>query len=176
MRNLIIILVCFIISPVFSQSWQIREGAEVTFSGKKAEGSFQGLAGTIQFNPDELDQAKFDVNLDASSIETGNNTKNKHARSENWFFVKEYPKIHFSSTSVIKTFDGYLLTGTLELRGIKKTLSFPFSFSDSGDAGEFSGSFRINRKDFGIEGNFMEFMVGDEFEVKVRVPVSQIVD
>lgn len=174
MKYMLIILAFFAISPVFSQSWQIKEGAEVTFSGKKAEGSFQGLAGTIQFNPNELEQAKFDVTLDASSVETGNNTKNKHARSENWLFVKEYPKIHFISTSVIRNYDSYLLTGTLELRGIKKTLSFPFSFSDSGYSGEFTGSFRVNRKDFGIEGNFMEFMVGDDFEVKVKVPVTRI--
>lgn len=156
---------------VSAQEWKIQDTYEVTFSGKKAEGSFRGLTGSIRFDPADLSHAEFDVSVDVSTIETGNNTKNKHARSENWFFVKSHPKIRFTTQTVTKTSNGFLAVGKLDLRGVNRGVSIPFTFSDRGEAGVFSGTLQVDRNDFGIEGNFMEFLVGDDFEVKIVVPV-----
>ncbi len=158
---------------VSAQTWEIQEGYEIAFSGKKAEGTFKGLEGTIIFDPNDLSNAQFNVSVDVNTIQTGNKTKNKHARSENWFFVAQFPKVHFNSVLVTKTAtNAYQLRGELELKGIRKEVVFPFTFTDQGTLAVFQGSLKVNRKDFGIEGNFMEFLVGDEFEVKIRVPVA----
>ena len=53
-------------------------------------------------------------------------------------------------------------------------MTIPFVFVDEGTLGTFEGGFSVNRKDFGIVGNFMEFLVGDEFEVKLYVPVEEL--
>lgn len=126
----------------------------------------------ITFDPNDLSKTVINVSLDASTIETGNTTKNKHARSENWFFVEQFPVIQFKSTKVIETGNGYLMKGELELRGIQKEVLIPFMFTDQGEIAQFQGTLKVNRKDFGIEGNFMEFLVGEDFEVDIRVPVA----
>ena len=167
----LLVLSLFVANQIVAQNWEIKESYKVAFSGKKAEGTFRGLEGVIKFDPRDPETALFQVVLDVGTIETGNNTKNKHARNENWFFVKSFPKIRFTSNRVIKTAEGYLMQGELDLRGIQKEVEFPFTFSESGGEGIFLGTLFVNRKDFGIKGNFMEFLVGDQFSVEIEVPV-----
>jgi polyisoprenoid-binding protein YceI len=171
MKYALVLLIAGISTTLLAQNWEIQEGYEISFSGKKAEGSFRGLEGIIQFDPNDLNTARFEVTLDVETIETGNNTKNKHARSENWFAAKAFPRITFTSNQVTKTVQGYQLNGELSIRGVKKEAAIDFTFTDQGMSGRFTGKMQINRKDFGIEGNFMEFLVGDEFEVELNVPV-----
>lgn len=154
-------------------NWSISDDYEVRFSGSGAEGTFRGLTGTIEFNPDQLERARFEVSVDAATIETGNNTKNKHARGDNWFDVEQYPEIKFRSTSVAKTGDNFQMTGVLTLHGVEKEITFPFTFTENGSSGLFEGSFTVNREEFGIEGPFISFMVGDDFEVSLKVPVER---
>ena len=45
-------------------------------------------------------------------------------------------------------------------------------FSRSGNTAMFEGTFTVNRKDFDITGPFFGFVVGDEFEVTLKVPVQ----
>ena len=154
-------------------TWNISDDYEVRFSGSGAEGTFQGLTGTIEFNPDQLKQARFDVSVDAATIETGNNTKNKHARGENWFDVERYPEIKFRSSKVTKDGNNYQMTGTLTLHGVEKEIAFPFTFTENGGSGLFEGTFTVDREEFGIEGPFISFMVSDDFKVSLKVPVER---
>ena len=156
-------------------SWQIREGYSIAFSGKKAEGTFSGLEGRIDFDPQQLDLSAFEVSVDVSTIATGNKTKDKHARGKKWFGAEAFPRIHFRSTNIQRTSEGYLAQGELEMHGIKKALALPFNFTLSGDQGLFKGTMTVNRKDFGIMGNMFGFMVGETFEVKLSVPVQKSV-
>lgn len=158
----------------FSQTnWVISDDYEISFAGTKAEGTFRGLEGKIQFSPDQLDQSVFDVSVDVSTISTGNNTKNKHARGESWFFADKFPKIRFKTSEIVQEGENYVATGTLDMRGVKKEITLPFTFSQQDDTGKFIGTMKVNREDFGIEGNFFGFVVGEEFEVNISIPVSQ---
>ncbi|MEM9338666.1 MAG: YceI family protein [Bacteroidota bacterium] len=170
----IFILSFFVQSHVYAQTkWSITDGYEISFSGSKAEGTFSGLEGDILFDPNNLAASKFDVSVDVSTISTGNNTKNKHARGESWFFAEKFPKIYFQSSSIVKKQSGYEVTGTLDLHGIKKTITFPFQFEGDETTGTLSGIFTLDRQDYGIEGNLFGFAVGDEFEVSLNVPVRK---
>lgn len=153
--------------------WTIADNYEVQFSGSGADGTFKGLEGTINFDPDNPEQAQFDVTLDARTIETGNKTKNKHARGESWFAVEQYPQIHFRSEKIKASGEEYQMTGTLTLHGVKKEISFPFTFYQEGNTGLFEGSFTVDREEYGIEGPFFGFMVGDDFKVDLYVPVKK---
>lgn len=175
MKHVFLILISFIAIEVSAQNWEIKEDYEITFSGTKAEGSFGGLKGTIQFDPNDLINARFNVLLEVSSIATGNKTKNKHARSENWLYAEVFPEIRFSSTQITKAPNGYVAVGQLDLRGVQQEVYIPFTFSNQGEEAVFQGTLQVNRKDFGIEGNFMEFLVGDEFKVKIRVSVKAVI-
>ena len=156
-----------------SAQWTIQDGYSISFNGKGAEGTFSGLTGTIRFDPNDLEQSTFDVSLDPATIATGNNTKNKHARGDSWFDVEKYPTITFRSKRITTLSSGFQVVGELTMHGVSREISFPFSFSQEGNLGIFEGSLKLNREDFGIEGPFISWMVDEEFEVGVIVPVKK---
>ena len=168
-----VVILLFAGIPLAKTTWNIADDYEVRFSGSGAEGTFRGLTGTIVFDPEAPEQARFDVAVDARTIDTGNNTKDKHARGDSWFDVEQYPEIKYSSSRIEPTDDGYRTTGTLTLHGVEKEISFPFTFDRSGSTGVFEGTMVVDRHDFGIKGPLLGFVVGDEFEISLRVPVEK---
>ncbi|MEM6359001.1 MAG: YceI family protein [Bacteroidota bacterium] len=162
-------------SVAYSQvtSWEITEDYTIEFSGTKAEGTFRGLSGIILFDPDDLDASKFDVELEVNTISTGNKTKDKHARGESWFYAEKFPKIHFTSNKITSLQVGYEAVGDMEIRGVKKEVILAFSFFDEGKQGMFEGELKVNREDYGIEGNLFEFVVGDEFAVTIQLTADK---
>ncbi len=167
----LVLLLSFGFAP--DAAWNISEDYEVRFSGSGADGTFQGLTGTIVFDPTAPEQGRFEVVLDARTIDTGNKTKDKHARGDSWFDVEQYPEIRFRSSKIEPSGDQYQMTGVLTLHGVEKEITFPFTFTQQGDSGTFNGTFTVDREEFGIEGPFFAFTVGDDFEVNLNVPVSK---
>jgi polyisoprenoid-binding protein YceI len=171
----------FIVFSAFSavqiqqlQTWSISEDYSIAFDGKGAKGSFSGLDGRIVFDPDNLGNSEFDVWVDVATIDTGNKTKNKHARGKRWFGADEHPKITFKSESFSKNSTGYVVSGMLSIRGISQEVEIPFSVTPSGNQQIFEGSITVTRKTFGIDGPALTMGVGDEFEVSIRVPVDLV--
>lgn len=154
-------------------SWNLDSGYSIKFAGSKAEGTFSGLTGTLAFDPAQPAGASMRVAVDAATIKTGNSLKDKHARGDSWFDVAKYPKIYFQSTAFARAGSGYVVRGDLTLHGVKKPVIIPFQFSQQGEKGVFTGQFKVNRKDFGINGNALGFTVGEELDVTLRVPVSR---
>ena len=154
-------------------SWNLDPGYSIRFAGNRAEGTFSGLTGTVAYDPADLSSATMRVAVDATTIKTGNSLKDKHARGDSWFDVAKYPKIYFQSTAFERASSGYVVRGDLTLHGAKKPVAIPFQFSQQGDKGVFTGQLKVNRKDFGINGNALGFTVGEEFDVTLRVPVRR---
>jgi polyisoprenoid-binding protein YceI len=154
-----------------STNWKIKEGYAVKFSGSGATGIFKDLKGQVVFDEKNLAASRFDVTIAVKSINTGNGLKNSHAKGPKWFDADKYPVIRFTSSKVTKSNAGYDATGELEMHGVRKPFTIPFTFSQQGNGGIFTGRFDVNRTDFGIgkPGG----MVDDVFKLEVNVPVSQ---
>ena len=149
----------------------IDETYTLKFSTRSTDGTFSGLAGTVNFSPDQLETAFIDISIDANSIKTGNKKKDEHANSPDWLDTKKYPKILFVSKSFKQTDDAVVVTGDLTLHGVTKTVDIPFTFS--ADSGTFAGSFIVNRSEYGITGAGMKAnFVGEEIEVTFNIPTS----
>ena len=164
-------LVASLALPAFTafESYTIADDYAIRFDTRGAEGTFTGLTGTVVFDEDDLAGARFDVTVDATTISTGNATKDKHARGDNWFDVERYPKIGFTSTAFAKTTNGYTVTGQLEMRGVKREVTIPFTFEHQ----VFEGALTVEREDYGIDGPFLiGGTVGDEVAITLRVPVE----
>ncbi|MEM9260324.1 MAG: YceI family protein, partial [Bacteroidota bacterium] len=69
---------------LFASNWTVTDGYAIKFSTAKAEGTFSDLQGTIEFDPEALDKASFDVSVATATINTGNKKKDKHARGGKW--------------------------------------------------------------------------------------------
>lgn len=153
-----------------SMDWKIADGYSINFTSTDPTGVFNKMSGDITFDPANLDAAKFDVKVDVSSINTGNGTQNKHAKSAKWFDAETYPHISFTSSKFNKTASGYNVEGTLEIHGVKKPFTMPFTFKDN----VFASSYMVNRMDFGVGSmKGMSKKVPAELKVDISVPVTK---
>ncbi|PWV46956.1 YceI family protein [Chitinophaga sp. S165] len=154
---------------VAAQAWNINGKYNITFSSNAVSGIFKTFKGTIAFDEKNLAASNFNVTVDVASINTGNALQNKHAKSDEWFDAAKYPEIKYASKKIVKTATGYQVTGDLEIHGIKKEFSIPFTFKPAGNGATFNGTFKVNRNDFhiGKPGGDVE----DVINVTVAVPV-----
>jgi len=150
-----------------AQGWKIGENYSVKFSSSDPSGVFTGLKGTINFDEKNLAASNFDVSIDVASINTGNGTQNSHAKSAQWFDAEKFPLIKFTSSAITKTATGYEAKGTLEMHGVQKETVIPFTFKDN----TFTGSFDVNREDFGL--NPSNGRAGKVIKVELVVPVTK---
>ena len=158
---------------VLVQNWNIDKQYSIKFSGKMDAGTFSGLTGTISFDKTNLSQSSMDVAVDVKTIHTGSETKDKHAKDKDWLDATDYPAIKFTSTEIKQNGDGFLVLGNLEMHGTKKLIEIPFQFIRQGNKAFFKGVFKVNRKDYGINGNLFGFAVGEVFDVTLNIPVTQ---
>ncbi|WP_338814510.1 YceI family protein [Bernardetia sp. Wsw4-3y2] len=149
--------------------------SSITFKIKNAgigvDGSFKGFQGTVDFNPDNLEASKFDVSVDAKTIDTDNGTRDNHLREEEYFGVEKHPKISMKSTKIEKISDGkYKATFNLTLKGTTKAVSFPFSYSKTSTGYKLNGSFEIDRRDFKVGGS--SWILSDDVKVFIDLEVK----
>ncbi|UTW61232.1 YceI family protein [bacterium SCSIO 12741] len=129
---------------------------------KTVDGNFTGMTGTINFNPQNLPASSFDVCIDASTVNTENEKRDHHLKEEDFFHVEKYPKICFKSSSIAKSGESFTVTGTLTMHGVSKTVTIPFTYSDS----TFKGKLTIDRYDYKV-GSDGGFMVGREVMLEI---------
>jgi polyisoprenoid-binding protein YceI len=156
------------LSPV---NWKIAQGYSISFSSDDAGGAFSDFSGNVVFDEQNPGAGKFDVLINVASINTGNGLQNKHAKSDEWFDAAKYPQIHYVSRSIVKAGGGYQATGDLEMHGVKKPITIPFTFKQTPQGGVFSGSFMVNRSDFKIGKPGGD--VGEQIKLDISVPVTK---
>lgn len=127
------------------------------------KGTFTGMKGTVNFNPDNMSASSFDVCIDANTINTGNSKRDKHLKGEDFFEVDKYPSICFKATQIAKTKSGYKTIGMLSMHGISTTIEIPFTFNNN----ELVGEFQLKRLDYKIGEGTGGFMVGKEIDIKI---------
>ncbi|WP_188315957.1 YceI family protein [Chitinophaga agrisoli] len=157
--------------PGAATTWKIAEGYSIKFDGKGASGTLSGLKGAIVFDEKDPGGSHFNVTVSTATINTGNNLKNKHVKSEKYLDVEKFPLIKFSSSSIKASGNGYTANGTLEIHGVKKQISMPFQFKSNGNGGTFTANIEISRKDYKIGSS--SWLLGDDFKVEISVPVTK---
>src|SRR6266581_2024756 len=85
----------------------------------KVRGRFTSFSGEIVTGADPLGSS-VTAEIDLSSIDTGNEQRDAHIRSADFFEVETYPTMTYRSTGVRPHRDGYILDGKLTLKGVTK--------------------------------------------------------
>ena len=149
------------------------DGSKVHFViknfGVATGGDFSGLGGTIKFDPNNPATADFDVTIDASTIDTDIESRDKDLKKSQYFDVKTYPKLSFKSTKVTKTnkADYLYMFGKLTIKGVTKEIKFPFKATAKDGGYLFEGSFKLNRRDFGVGGSSIS--LSDDVNVTLSI-------
>lgn len=130
-------------------------------------GRFNDIEGTVIFDDKNPAQSKVNITIKTASVDTKNAKRDEHLRSPDFFNAKQFPSLSFKSSHIKKlSANNYQVTGTLNLHGISKTVSFNFQKTGEGKDpwGQYrmggETNFSINRTDYGI--NFMPDGLGKE--------------
>lgn len=163
------------------QTWKIDPAhSEIGFKVKHmmistVSGQLTDFEATATTDNDSFTNADIHFAAKTSSINTGNDGRDNHLRSADFFDAENYPEITFQS----KSFDGEFLTGNLTIRGITKEIQLSVEFNGivvdpygQTKAGfELSGS--ISRKEYNLTWNAVteagSIVVGDQVKLVINV-------
>jgi len=136
-------------------------------------GRFNQTQGAVALDRDNPSKSTFNVTIAAESIDTGNTKRDEHLRGPDFFNVRQFPQITFTSTAVKATSDGYQVTGDLSLHGQTKSVTFNLELLGEGEdpwgnqrAG-FNTEFTIKRSDFGMTYGVSNGVVGDDVDMMI---------
>lgn len=125
----------------------------------KVRGTFAEFDGTIEINGEDPTKSSARVVIKGTSLNTGNEQRDAHLRSNDFLDLPNHPEITFVSTGIEQVGDtSYKLTGDLTVRGVTRpvTLDVEYTgrseFQDQARLG-FEATTTINRKDFGVNWN-----------------------
>ena len=189
-RTLIALVLILAATSLFADSWVVDKAhSEATFKVRHmmsaVSGKFNDFTGTI--NADQANPAASSVEftINAASIDTGNENRDKDLRGPNFFDTEKTPQITFKSTKIAptKTKNLYDVTGALTMHGVTKTVTLPVEFLGfakdpwGNEKGGFSIETTLNRKDFGINWNKAldngGVLLGDDVKVAINLEVAK---
>jgi len=120
------------------------------------------------------------LTIKVESIDTRNQQRDAHLRSNDFLDLASYPEINFVSTAVEPLGDDtYRVTGDLTIRGVTKPVSVDFEYTGSvvdpfgNTRVGLEGSAKINRKDWGVSYNAAleagGFLVSEEITLEFEI-------
>ena len=124
----------------------------------KVRGRFDSFEGTIVTAANPLDSS-VTASVDLSSINTGQEQRDAHIRSADFFEVEKHTHMTFASTGIRVDGGDFLLDGDLTLKGITRPVTFNLDVNGFGPDAYggtrvgFSATTEINRSDFGVNFN-----------------------
>lgn len=147
------------------------------------KGNFGKLEGQLKGDPMNLEDGEITFTIDVNTINTNNEDRDNHLRSDDFFDVENYPKIEFTSTDIKSTGDDeYDVTGDLTVKGETKPTTF--KVTRLGKATNpwgvplvaFEAETEISRKEFGLTWNqTLEtggVLVGDKIKINVELQLN----
>jgi polyisoprenoid-binding protein YceI len=124
----------------------------------KVRGRFDTFEGEIVTGED-LATSTATATIEVASINTGNQTRDDHVRSADFFDAEHHPTMQFVSHGLTATDDGLVLLGDLTIRGVTKSVSLEVELNGFGPDAYggtrvgFSAAGTIDRTDFGVSYN-----------------------
>lgn len=162
---LLLLLVCSGVNVAGQTgTWKLdRVHSSVKFSVthmliSEVEGKFTSFEGAIRSTKPDFTDAAITFSVDVMSIDTDDDNRDKHLKSNDFFNADDYPKMQFSSTKFTKVADDrYLLEGDLTIRGITKKTNFNVTLGGqtTDSQGKVHAGFKantyINRFDYNLK-------------------------
>ena len=143
--------------------WQIDQShSNVKFTVthmvvSEVEGSFKKFDGTIEHSQPDLSDAKVTFTVDVNSVDTDNEKRDGHLRSDDFFNAEKYPQMKFESTSFTPVSGKkYKMVGNLTIREVTKPVTFDVTYNGSiTNGGKSKAGFKatttINRFDYNLK-------------------------
>lgn len=144
----------------------------------KVRGRFTAVTGTLTIAEDPL-QSSVDATAEIGSVSTGDEGRDGHLKSADFFDADNYPTMHFVSTGIDKDGSDYVLHGDLTIKDVTKSVDFELEFEGvspdpwGGTRAGFTAETDVSRKDWGLEWNMAletgGFVVGDKVKIQLDI-------
>ena len=143
-------------------------------------GKFTSFGGKLEGDPEDFKNAKISFIADTDSIHTGNEQRDGHLKSADFFDSAQYPKIVFNSAKIEQTDENlYRVTGDLTIKNVTKQIALNVEFGglQNNFYGQAVAGFeingKINRQDFGLTWSAVTeaggIVVSDEVRLAINV-------
>ena len=144
------------------------------------KGEFSKVTGTVVYDPNNVEAARVNATIDATTINTRDEQRDAHLRSADFFDTEKYPTLTFKSTQVSKSKNKLRVTGDLTIHGVTREVILdvdgptaevkdPWGNTRVGA----TASTKINRKDWGLTWNSAletgGVLVGEEVTITLDI-------
>ena len=149
----------------------------------ETEGNFKSFDGTLVSKNDDFTDAVVTFTVDVNTINTDNDMRDKHLKSDDFFNAEKYPQMKFKSTSFKKVSGNkYVLEGELTIRDVTKKVKFdvvykgiqkdPYGNTKAG----FKATGSLKRMEYGLKWNTLTeagAVVSDEVDMVINLEFAQ---
>jgi polyisoprenoid-binding protein YceI len=178
-KNVLVLIALLVTGSTFAQTWSLDKAhSKLGFSVthlmiSTVDGSFKSVDAKITSSKDDFSDAVIELTAEIASVDTDNEKRDEHLKTEDFFDAAKFPTITFKSKSFKKAGDKkYKLAGDLTLHGVTKAVDLVVVLGGVADhpytkkkiAG-FKISGVIKRSDFGIAPKTASSMVSDEVTI-----------
>jgi polyisoprenoid-binding protein YceI len=119
-------------------------------AGAEFKAVFHKFTAAVDFAPDALANARFDVQIELGSLDSMDNDRDSTMRGADIFDVAHFPTAHYVTRSFAKTAGGYTALGALTLHGVTRDVPIDFQFTATPGGARLEGTAKLKRLDFGV--------------------------
>ena len=175
------------LSPTAVTTWNIDPAhSAAEFKVKhmmisNVKGKFSGISGKLVLNESDPTRSTIEAEIPVTSLSTGDEQRDAHLKSADFFDAYKFPTLSFKSLSVHISGPGeHEVTGDLTIHGVSKVVAF--AVEGPSEPGKdpwgntrigLSATTRINRKEFGLTWNAAlesgGILVGEDISISLDV-------
>ena len=146
-------------------------------------GAFHEYDADIHFDPNNLDDSKLDVTIQVASVDTENERRDGHLRTDDFFNAEKWPTMTFTSNSIESVGDNqFVAKGELTIKDVTKDFELPFTLlgvmdhprRDGVKIAGFTSEFMLKRNDYGVgTGDYIsDAVIGNEVNITLNMEVN----
>lgn len=145
------------------------------------KGKFTRFSGHIMLNESNVTESEVNITIETGSIDTSNERRDNHLRSDDFFNAEAFPNITFVSSRIEESADGLVLVGDLTIRDVTKQVRIPFELAGpvTTESGRrrlgAEGTLRVNRFDYRLQWNRIQEavqVVGDDVRIELNIEAN----
>ena len=153
------------------------------------QGTFDDYEVNLLFDRENPENSSVEVKIAVTSVDTGNEKRDNHLRSGDWFEAETYPYLTFKSTSIQRVSgDNFIATGELTIKETTREVELPITLLGISDLPEqmsemmggikhvasFETGYELDRREFEVGvGSWAETMiVGADVEIAITLEAN----
>lgn len=150
-------------------------------------GHFKAISGTLNIDEANPQASTVDVSFDVASLATGDEKRDGHLRSADFFDAEKYPTMTFKSKRIEFAapgkLDSFKIIGDLSIKDVTREVVLDVSNEGKGKSPwgttvwGFNAHTSVNRKDFNLLWNVAletgGWLVGDQVKINIEIETIQ---